>query len=42
MLSFAVKTSLMAGFYLKKIIVDIIVEKGANEKEKKNQLKMLM
>ena len=41
-LSFAIKTSLMAGFYLKKIIVDIIVEKGAKEKEKKNQLKMLM
>jgi len=26
----------MAGFYLKKFIVDIIVEKGAKEKEKKN------
>jgi hypothetical protein len=35
-LSFAIKTSLIAGFYLKKFIVDIIVEKGANEKENKN------
>jgi len=26
----------MAGFYLKKFIVDIIVEKGAKEKENKN------
>ena len=25
----------MAGFYLKKILVDIIVEKGTKEKEKK-------
>ena len=35
-LSFAIKTSLIGGFYLKKFIVDIIVEKGAKEKENKN------
>ena len=36
MLSFAVKTSLIARFCFKKFIVDIIVEKLAKEKEKKN------
>ena len=35
-LGFAVKTSLIARFCFKKFIVDIIVEKLAKEKEKKN------